>query len=87
MRIKKIVASYRTDEIRFIEDIHESKRCRKTAKKILKKKSQRNIALEDRYWGQKAQEALKKGFLNVKEREKWLKGNLSHTAVPASKKV
>jgi prevent-host-death family protein len=38
---------------------------------------QRLVELEDRYWGQKAQYALEKGFLSVKETSEWLKGKLS----------
>lgn len=38
---------------------------------------QRLVELEDRYWGQKAQDALKEGFLSTKETAKWLKRKLS----------
>ncbi len=29
-------------------------------------------AIEDRYWGEKAQQALKEGFLSEKETQQWL---------------
>lgn len=41
---------------------------------------QRLVEIEDRYWGQKAQNALKEGFLSEKETAKWLKRKLSAEA-------
>lgn len=38
---------------------------------------QRLVELEDRYWGQKAQDALKEGLLTEKKTTKWLKRKLS----------
>lgn len=41
---------------------------------------QRLSELDDRYWGEKAQEALKSGFLSVKDTAKWLNRKLNAEA-------
>jgi antitoxin Phd len=64
-------------EMAMTEPISIEKKGRPVAVLMSVTEYQRLTELEDRYWGERAKEALESGFLTQKETTKWLKGKMS----------